>query len=213
MALRRSLVEQPLADQPLADQAAPSPQRQDDAVPGNAGPRDMAADMAADDELHFGWLTADVGRLMRTVFDRRVREHGLTRPQWQALTRLKRRAGASQSELAVMMEIEKAPCGRILDRMEEKGWLVRRPDPDDRRINRIHLTDRGEHVYATILPIATATVSDALSNLSAFERETVTMLLANVKSTLSALAGSDPASEISWAGDEADPDAVPAQAK
>jgi DNA-binding MarR family transcriptional regulator len=98
------------------------------------------------DEHHFGWITADVSRLMRTVFDRRMRKLGLTRAQWLALTRLHRRPGASQQELADMMEIEKAPAGRILDRLQDKGWIERRADATDRRINRIYLTERGERI-------------------------------------------------------------------
>ena len=77
------------------------------------------------DERHFGWLATDVARLMRTVFDRRVRTLGLTRPQWLALVRLKRRPGVSQSELADMMEIEKAPAGsfqRGRTRMRRLFW-------------------------------------------------------------------------------------------
>lgn len=147
--------------------------------------------MQPDDTRHFGWLTADVARLMRTVFDRRVRELGLTRTQWLALTRIHRRPGASQSELAEMMEIEKAPAGRIVDRLEHKGWIERRPDPDDRRINRIHLTERGSRVYAAIQPIAEATVNDALADLSTPDRDRITRLMGRVKTRLVSLAGSD----------------------
>lgn len=128
---------------------------------------------------------------MRTVFDRRVRSLGLTRPQWLALTRLHRRPGASQSELADMMEIEKAPAGRLIDRLEEKGWIERRPDRADRRVNRIYLTDRGLRIHAAILPTAESTVSDALSALSDAERRQVTKLMARVKATLARLAEAD----------------------
>jgi DNA-binding MarR family transcriptional regulator len=142
-------------------------------------------------ERHFGWLVTDVSRLMRTVFDRRVKATGLTRPQWLALVRLKRRPGASQSELADMMEIEKAPAGKIVDRMQEKGWVERRPDPADRRINRIHLTERGERVYDAIQPISTATISDALEDLSLSDRERLADLLARVKDRLLDIADTD----------------------
>ncbi len=53
---------------------------------------------------NIGVMISDVARLMRTVFDRRVRDLGLTRAQWLLLTRLHRRPGASQSDLADMME-------------------------------------------------------------------------------------------------------------
>ncbi|HEX4892806.1 MAG TPA: MarR family transcriptional regulator [Hyphomicrobiaceae bacterium] len=159
------------------------------------------------DERQFGWLTTDVARLMRTVFDRRVKALGLTRPQWLALVRLQRRPGASQSELADMMEIEKAPAGKIVDRMEEKGWVVRRPDPSDRRINRIHLTERGERVYALIQPISQSTVADALVDLSPAERERITTLLERVKTRLVRMSESDPMPAFVL-GDELDDAAV-----
>ena len=87
-------------------------------------------------------MLSDVARLIRTVFDRRVRDMGLTRGQWLVLTRLYRRPGASQTELADMLEIDRASAGRMIDRMEKNGWVERRPDDGDRRINRLHLTAR-----------------------------------------------------------------------
>lgn len=145
----------------------------------------------ADADSNFGWLTTDIARLMRTVFDRRVKALGITRPQWLAIVRLNRKPGASQSELADMMEIEKAPAGKIVDRLEERGWVERRPDPVDRRINRIFLTDRGERVFAVISPIARSTVSDALTDLTDHDITLLTQLLARVKSRLGELAESD----------------------
>ncbi len=152
----------------------------------------------------FGWLATDVSRLMRTIFDRRVRQLGLTRPQWLALVRVQRRPGASQSELADMMEMEKAPAGRIVDRLVEKGWLQRRPDPNDRRINRVYLTDLGERVYAAIRPTSEATVADALSDLPAADQERLIALMTRVKARLVEIAESDPSPEIAWADDLAD---------
>lgn len=89
------------------------------------------------------------------------------------------------------MEIEKAPAGRLIDRLEEKGWIERRPDAADRRVNRIYLTDRGLRVHAAILPTAEATVNDALSALSSAERKQVTKLMTRVKATLTRLAEAD----------------------
>ena len=60
--------------------------------------------MSTDDERHIGFLVSDVARLMRTAFDRRVRRLGLTRPQWLVINRLHRHPGATQSELAEMLD-------------------------------------------------------------------------------------------------------------
>lgn len=153
--------------------------------------------MSDRDHLQFGWLTADNARLLRTVFARRVREVGLTRAQWQALTRIHRRPGMSQSGLAEMMEIEKAPAGRIVDRLEEKGWVERRAEPSDRRINRIYLTEQGARIHALIAPLAEATVSDALAGLTHAEQARLVALMSKVKAQLMTLAASDPRGELS----------------
>lgn len=147
-------------------------------------------------ERNFGWLTTDVARLMRTVFDRRVKALGITRPQWLAIVRLSRRPGASQSELADMMEIERAPAGKIVDRLEERGWVERRPDPVDRRINRIFLTELGERVHAVIWPIAQSTVSDALADLTDTDVAHLTQLLSRVKGRLGEMAANDSSAEV-----------------
>lgn len=143
--------------------------------------------MPTHDERYFGWLTSDVSRMMRTVFDRRARHAGVTRTQWLALTRLHRRAGANQSELADMMEIEKAPAGRIIDRLEDRGWVERRADPGDRRVNRMYLTLEGRRVHAKLAPIAEATVADALAGLSSSDQLQLVELLESVKSRLSVM--------------------------
>ena len=130
---------------------------------------------------HLGFMVSDVARLMRTAFDRRVRRLGLTRAQWLALTRLHRRPGASQSELADMMEVEKATVGRLIDRLEAKGWVERRAQAGDRRINRVYLTAEAERVHKRIWRIAEATVDDALAELSRREAEQLLKLLGRVK--------------------------------
>lgn len=135
-------------------------------------------------EDYIGFLISDVARLMRTAFDRRVRELGLTRAQWMVLTRLHRRAGASQSELADMMEVERASAGRLIDRLEAKGWVERRVPASDRRVNRIYLTPEAERIHKRIWKIAEATVADAMAGLSDRETAQLVRLLKRVKVTL-----------------------------
>ena len=91
-----------------------------------------------------GFLISDVARLLRRDFDRRVRDTGLTRTQWLVLAHLYRQDGQTQSELAGQAEMERAPLGRVVDRLEEGGWVKRKADPADRRSNRIFLTGKFE---------------------------------------------------------------------
>lgn len=148
--------------------------------------------MSPDHEHYIGYTMTDVARMLRTVFERRVRPMGLTRAQWVTIARLHRRPGLSQSEVADLLEIEKATAGRLIDRMENKGWIERRADPLDRRVNRLHLTDAAEKLHALIWPIAEATVDDALDDLTPNERETFSKLMQRVKGRLLELSEDDP---------------------
>lgn len=145
--------------------------------------------MGPDDDEYIGYVLSDVARLIRTVFDRRVRDIGLTRAQWLVLTRLYRRPGASQTELADMLEIDRASAGRMIDRMQKNGWVERHADSEDRRINRLYLTADARRAHKDMWTIAETTVDDALAPLSSTEREQFTRLAARVKGQLQSMAG------------------------
>jgi MarR family transcriptional regulator, transcriptional regulator for hemolysin len=133
---------------------------------------------------YIGVVLSDVARLLRTEFDRRVRRLGITRGQWLVLTRLHRRPGASHSELAEMMEVEKATAGRMIDRLVANGWVERRTQRDDRRVKRVYLTREAERVHKRIWRVAEATVEAALADLSASESKQLMALLQRIKKTL-----------------------------
>ncbi|MEM7777420.1 MAG: MarR family transcriptional regulator [Pseudomonadota bacterium] len=148
--------------------------------------------MQHDSDEYIGYVMTDVARLLRTVFERRVRSFGLTRAQWIVIARINRRPGLSQSEVADLLEIEKASAGRLIDRMEAKGWIERRADPNDRRVNRLHLTSEAKRLHTLIWPMAEATVEDALADLTPRQAAQLSDLMLRVKSRLVALAANDP---------------------
>ena len=85
------------------------------------------------------FLLHDVGRLLRHESDRRASAHGMTRAQWVILFWLERQPGLSQKELAEILEVEPITVARLIDRLEARGMVERRPDPKDRRMWRLHL--------------------------------------------------------------------------
>ncbi len=85
------------------------------------------------------FLVHDVARLVRIEADKRARAHGMTRAQWGILIWLERQPGRSQKELAELLDVEPITVARLIDRLEARGMVERRPDPKDRRIWRLHL--------------------------------------------------------------------------
>jgi DNA-binding MarR family transcriptional regulator len=104
--------------------------------------------MNQDTDLFF--LVHDVARLIRVAADKRARVDGMTRAQWALLIQLFRHPGLSQKEVADLLEVEPISVGRLVDRLERNGLIERRPDPADRRIWRLNLTEAAGPVLKRI---------------------------------------------------------------
>ena len=96
------------------------------------------------------FLLHDVARLLRVDADKRASVHGMTRAQWGILIWLERQPGLSQKELAELLEVEPITVARLIDRLEGRGMVERRPDPKDRRIWRLHLCQPAHGVLREI---------------------------------------------------------------
>ena len=131
-----------------------------------------------------GYLVNDVARLLRREFDRRVKHMGLTRAQWFVLAHLYRNDGRTQRELADELDMEPAPLGRLVDRLEESGWLRRAPSPADRRANLVYLTDKIVPLIEEMRAAADNLYKDAFKGLSPKRVEDFIEALTIAKSNL-----------------------------
>lgn len=132
-----------------------------------------------------GFLLADSARLLRREFDARVRPMGITRPQWRVLTILKRREGINQGELAERLEVEAITVGRMVDRLQDAGFVERRADPQDRRAWRLFLTPRSHAIIKELLPISDRMIEDTLEGFTTEERAAFVGYLERVRANLS----------------------------
>ncbi len=99
-----------------------------------------------EEEAHLSIVrTADLlGRSLAVTF----KPYGLTLTQYNVL-RILRGAGADglpSGEVAERMITREPDITRLLDRMEERGWVHRRKDPADRRVTRAFLTLAGREL-------------------------------------------------------------------
>jgi DNA-binding MarR family transcriptional regulator len=123
----------------------------------------------------------DIARRSRYRFDARARSGGITRAQWRVLIMLSRVDGPTQSDLAEMLDVERITLCRMVDRLAEAGMVERRADPSDRRVWRLHLTERATPVVDELSAIANEMEEDMLEPLSAEQRELLTNLLTTVR--------------------------------
>jgi MarR family transcriptional regulator, transcriptional regulator for hemolysin len=106
--------------------------------------------MQATLDQDFLFLLYDVARTMRTRADQRARARGMTRAQWVILARLERQPGLTQNEMAAIVEVEPITIARLVDRLEARGLVVRKADPRDRRVWRLHLTSAAAPILREI---------------------------------------------------------------
>ncbi len=65
------------------------------------------------------------------------------RPARGNVFRFIRKEGSRITELAERARVTKQTMGYLVDYLEERGYVERRPDPKDGRAKIVHLTERG----------------------------------------------------------------------
>lgn len=103
-----------------------------------------------------------VGRLVSSTLG----ELGMTLPQFELLATLRFGEGVTQKELAERLLVTKGNVCGLLDRLENLGWVERRTDAKDNRINRLYLTPAGRRKFDHALPQHDQTVLATMSELS-----------------------------------------------
>ncbi len=134
-----------------------------------------------------GFLLHDISRLLRRRFDARARALELTRAQWSVLIHLYRNEGITQRALADILEVEKITLCRLLDRLEEAGWLERRAHPNDRRAKCLYLTEKIHPVQEQMCAISQAVRNEAYAGMSPQEQDALINTLTRIKLNLLAV--------------------------
>jgi MarR family transcriptional regulator, transcriptional regulator for hemolysin len=123
----------------------------------------------------FAFSLNDVARMLRTYADHKAGQFGITRAQWVVLVRLDRFEGLKQSELADMLDLQPISLTRLLDRLCRGGLIERRPDPNDRRANRLYLTASARPLLEQLGDLGEELMSTALAGV---ERESIERMVA-----------------------------------
>lgn len=138
-----------------------------------------------------GFLITDVQRLIVRAVDNGIRHLDLTNAQLRTILHLCREDGISQVELADEMGVKKASMGVLLERLEEKQLIDRRPHPIDRRVNLIFLSENASGLLQPILTTGTEILDDLMLGVSEEESELLIDLLMKIKGNAEHMLGED----------------------
>ena len=100
------------------------------------------------------------------------------------LSDLWKKDGIRQQDLAIALIKDKATIARTISYLEQKNILVRVADEQDKRTKRIYLTHKGKSLKQKLIPIAEATVEDALVGVSAEELNICNQVLGRIYENL-----------------------------
>lgn len=129
-------------------------------------------------------LITDIQNGLARSFRERTSHLGLSRAQWRVLSAISGRPGLTQTELAEMVGVGRAPAGKIVDRLQAKGWVERRNDAADRRINRLHITRDFRPIAEPTRTISDAIINELLADVEATDREVFNRVLRHIHGKL-----------------------------
>jgi DNA-binding MarR family transcriptional regulator len=122
-------------------------------------------------EKSIGFIIYRTALAMRSALQRTLKEHefDITPEQYGILMLLREEEGLSQKEIGDVLFKDKPNISRMLDTLERKGLILRRPT--DRRSYAIFLTGEGKKLAEDILPIKLQLEQKAINGVLGREKE------------------------------------------
>ncbi len=112
----------------------------------------------------------------------RLRERwGLNNAQFDVLAHVGAAEGIVQQRLADSLLVTKGNVAQLLDRMEKRGLIERRPEG---RTNRLYLTEEGRRLFAEVVPAHEDLIAERLSVLSKEEQRYLSEILRKLDHSL-----------------------------
>lgn len=108
-----------------------------------------------DFETSVGFIVNSTAKAFQKALDVDLRKNvGVSISQWRVVAILVLQPGLTQKEIADKGGIEGATLVPVIDKMEKDGLLKRKPDPKDRRVNRIYLTPKADSLWNSMIECA-----------------------------------------------------------
>ncbi|MFA5848586.1 MAG: MarR family transcriptional regulator [Bacteroidales bacterium] len=129
-----------------------------------------------------GRLSAALNRHLNRKF--RAAGLDITTEQWGVLVSLWNKDQQTQQSISEQTFKDKASITRLLDSLAKHGLIVRISDPADRRINIVHLTNKGKEMEEKAMELVKESFNQAIEGIDRtdllFTRDILLKLLNNI---------------------------------
>jgi DNA-binding MarR family transcriptional regulator len=125
-----------------------------------------------------------IARALDSISNIEFKEYDLTKGQYLYLVRICENPGIIQEKLAEMIKVDRTTASRSIRKLEMNGFIEKRDDLQNQKINRLFPTDKGKNVYPFIKRENDYSNMVALAGFSEKEVETIFTLLQRVRKNI-----------------------------
>lgn len=124
-----------------------------------------------------GYLFRRMQQIAVSIFVEECRDHDLTPVQFAALVAIHTHPGIDATRLSAVIAFDRSTLGNVIERLETKHYVERKPSAEDKRIKLLHLTRSGAALLRDIRPSVDRAQARMLQPLKPADRKTLLALL------------------------------------
>lgn len=144
-----------------------------------------------------GYLVKRTQRQMHDRIERVFSSQGVTFQQWVVLMHLRDGMATTTAGLCSEIRHDSGAMTRLIDQLEDRGFIARQRQEADRRIVDLVLTPAGRKMVESLIPLAVETLNTALAGFTKAEVQQLKDLLRKLSTRVEELNGeADAASEF-----------------
>ena len=127
-----------------------------------------------------GYLFRRMQQIAVAIFMEECKAFDLTPVQYAALIAIRTHPGIDATRLSAVIAFDRSTLGSVIERLEAKGHIERKPSRGDKRVKLLHLTRAGASVLRDIMPSVDRAQARMLEPLKPADRKTLLVLLAQL---------------------------------
>ena len=127
-----------------------------------------------------GYLFRRMQQIAVAIFVEECRDFDLTPVQYAALVAIRTHPGIDATRLSAVIAFDRSTLGNVIERLEAKGLIERKPATHDKRVKLLYLAKPGATLLRDIMPAVDRAQARMLQPLKAGDRKTLMALLAQL---------------------------------
>ena len=127
-----------------------------------------------------GYLFRRMQQIAVSIFMEECKAFDLTPVQYAALVAVHTHPGIDATRLSAVIAFDRSTLGSVIERLQAKGHIERKPAPEDKRIKLLYLTKPGAAILREIIPVVERAQARMLQPLKPAARKTLLALLSQL---------------------------------